>query len=319
MAKIKLIQVENNSFYCSGRLSVGVYLCPDNSAILFDSGLDKGNAKAIEQALQEKNFSVKAIINTHCHGDHCGGNYYFQDKYTDLRVYATEAEKNSIEDPEHAPRCFCCNAAPIKELLKAKAVTPQASSRVTDLISPYNDQVINIDGIDFEIVTLPGHTPGSIGIISPDRVFYTGDAVFGPETYNKHKILYYTDITKTLASFDKLLTLENTQHTVLYHGGKIENLNEIVAIHKDRILRIREQVMNHLQEKLMSIDELTQQIMCEEKLPNNVVSFTLTQTVLRAYISHLQALNQLSFSVKDGLMCIAAEPVEKIHKMVPQL
>lgn len=80
MAKINLIQAKANSFYCDTLFSIGVYI-KEKMAVLIDSGISRDNAKEIDKLLTQSNIQVAAIINTHCHGDHCGGNAFFQQKY----------------------------------------------------------------------------------------------------------------------------------------------------------------------------------------------------------------------------------------------
>jgi glyoxylase-like metal-dependent hydrolase (beta-lactamase superfamily II) len=72
MAKINLIQAKGNSFYCDSIFSIGVYII-EKMAVLIDSGISRDIAKEIDKSLIQANVQVAAIINTHCHGDHCGG------------------------------------------------------------------------------------------------------------------------------------------------------------------------------------------------------------------------------------------------------
>jgi len=143
MTKINLIQAKDNSFYCDGIFSIGVYI-KEKMAVLIDSGISKDVAKEIDKCLMQANVQVAAIINTHCHGDHCGGNAFFQQRYPELKIFSTETEKAFIEDPLMAPICFCGGAAAFNELKKCKPITPQQASKVTDIISPYADQKIVI-------------------------------------------------------------------------------------------------------------------------------------------------------------------------------
>jgi len=207
---------------------------------------------------------------------------------------------NFFKSTQLAPRCFCGQAAPFASL-KNKLIAPQCPSIVTNVITPYEDQTITIHDNNFKIITLPGHTPGSIGVITPDNVLYSGDALFGEATFNKHPILFYTDIGQTLKSFKKLAQL-NVQTSVLYHGGMITDLAKVVQNHEARILETKDVILHSVKQNINSIDTLTQKIMQLYAIPNSVISFTLTQTTVRAYLSHLEAEKIIEIKVIDGLL-----------------
>src|SRR5688572_15892780 len=81
--KPRLMLAKGSSYYMSSRLSVGVVMTKDKKAILIDSGIDKGIAKEVNNAIKAAGATVGAIINTHFHADHCGGNHFFQKEYKD--------------------------------------------------------------------------------------------------------------------------------------------------------------------------------------------------------------------------------------------
>lgn len=299
MPKVTLISVKGNSYICSGFLSIGVYV-HGTSAILIDSGGDESCAKDVSNGLEQAGYVVTAIINTHCHPDHCGGNAYFQKKYPDIRIYATHDEQRFIEDTDLAPRCFCGQAQPFSGLLN-KYIAPQKSSTVTNVIAPYQDQIIMVGDVSFKVITLPGHTPGSIGIITPDNVLYTGDAIFGEQTFAKHYMLFYTHIGNTLASLKKLTELK-IDAFALYHGGVVENLESLAQQHIGRVLETKNTIVAFLQKQSLSIDQLTQKIMQFHNIPNNMVSFVLTQTTVRAYLAQLELEKAIVLGVQDGML-----------------
>lgn len=294
------------SGYLTGRLSVGAFLA-GKSVVLFDSGLDKSTATAIDKALNTQGLKVNAIINTHSHADHCGGNAYFQMKNPELKIYCSDWEKPFIEMPHLEPTCFCASAEPFAALnnkhLKAEP------SIVTNLITPYEDQYINILDKIFRILTLPGHTPGMIGIISPDNILYCGDAFFGQDTLSKHAVLFYTNIAETIKSLNKIIALE-IDGAILYHGGPIVSPQEIKSLLENHIEIINNTANFILAEinkhDFRSIDELTQRVMQNYKIPDNVVQFTLTRTCVNAYITYLEQNKLVELSVKSGLLGITS-------------
>lgn len=300
MAKIDLIALGGNSFFLSGIFAVGVYI-QGRQAVLIDSGISKDGAKELDKILLQKNSRPVAIINTHCHGDHSGGNAFFQQKYPDIQIFSTEAERPFIEDPLLAPICFCAGAAPFEELLKCKPITPQQVSKVTHIITPYQDQKILICGQEFEIFTLPGHTRGMIAVKTPDDVLYCGDAVFGEATFNKYPILFYTFISDALHSFKKLKSLaEQMKFCVLYHGGMVSNLSDLIDNHEQRLLEIKFDVLSFLEKEPLSVEELTAMFMQKHQIPDDLISLTLTKASIQGFVSDLQREKNIEIRICQG-------------------
>ena len=301
MAKINLIQIKGHSYFCEGIFSIGVYI-KDNRVILIDSGISKDVAKDVDKALMSKGLQVAAIINTHCHGDHCGGNAFFQQKYPLIKIFSTESERPFIEDPLMAPVCFCGGAAPFEELKSCKPIAPQQSSKVTDIITPYQDQKISLCGEIFEVITLPGHTRGMIAIKTPDNVLYCGDAVFGEDTFRKHPILYYTFIGDTLNSFKKLKSLiPCVDGAILYHGGREPNLVLLIEEHEKRILDTKSMILKMIQEHPRSLEEITSRIMQMHQIPDNLISYSLTKVPMQAYVAELEYEKLVEVRVTGGI------------------
>lgn len=306
MGKMNLVEVKNRSYYCDGVFAVGVYIA-GSEALLVDSGISKEVAKEVDKAVRAKGASVAAIINTHCHGDHSGGNAYFQQKYPDLEIYSSEGERPFIEDPELAPLCFCGGAEPYRELKKCKPIAPQQPSRVTKVIAPYRDQTLTLFGEEFKIVTLPGHTRAMIGLITPDNVLYCGDALFGEETCKKHPILYYTFIAETLHTFEKLEALLPTlEAVVLYHGAVAVEISKLIDYHRKLILETRESIAQMIAKEPLTHEEITARVMQDNDLPDDIISYTLTKTPIQAFITNLVNEGVAAVVVKGGVKRICS-------------
>lgn len=307
MANFILVPGSENSYYYDVTVSsIGLYNVGDNKVVLFDSGINEKAAKEINKTLKKRGWIPIAIINTHHHADHCGGNAYFQKEYSGLPVYATEREKIFIQYPDMQPTCFCNGAFPLTELC-INALQP-AASIVTHEITPYRDQSIQIQGVPFTIVTLPGHTPGMIGIITTDNVLYCGDAFFGPETFAKHGVLFYTNIQATLDSLKKLKTLP-VASCVYYHGGLCsEEMSEAIDRHSEKLQQTARDILNIIKrENHVSLEAITEEVMRTYHAPANMMSYTLTQTAVNAYVRYLEDQADISVEVtpdKQRMVCL---------------
>lgn len=299
MGKSVLQLVKGNSFLSNGIFSAGVY-SHDGTTILIDSGSDDASARAIYEAIQSRSDNITAIINTHCHPDHCGGNYFFQRKFPTLRILCARDEREFIENITLSARCFCGGAAPFSGL-RNKHIGPQKESSITEIFAAGQEQKLVINNEILTILPLPGHTPGSIGVITPDNILYCGDALFGEEVLKKHPVPFYTNIGDALTSFKRLAQL-SVEGCVLYHGGFIDNLAYVAQKHETLILETKDRVLGTLKEGALSIDLITQKMMQAHHIPNTMMAFTLTQTTIRAYLAHLEYEKSIEFIVQDGLL-----------------
>ena len=70
------VEVSEHTGYIPGAVNIGV-LRNGNEVILIDTGLDKDSGRKTRRLLEEHGLQLKAIINTHSHADHFGGNAYY--------------------------------------------------------------------------------------------------------------------------------------------------------------------------------------------------------------------------------------------------
>lgn len=124
-----------------GSLMTNCYLISSDDGkevIVIDPGED---ASRILEVIDSKGLDVKYIVNTHGHYDHIGANDEIREK-TGAKVCASPNDRLASVD---------------KELKKGTK--------------------IKIDGIEAEVISTPGHSPGSISLMANDALF-SGDLIF---------------------------------------------------------------------------------------------------------------------------------------------
>ena len=155
----ELVKLGEKTYVIKSPVNVGIYVLTNNNVCLIDTGNSKDSAKAIAKILEEHNWHLQYIINTHSHADHIGGNKYLQDKYN-CRIFASLIESYFINEPMLEPSLLY-GSVPAKDLhthlLLAK---PSVCENIDNM---------NIDGI--EINNLEGHAKGLIGIVTSDNVY----------------------------------------------------------------------------------------------------------------------------------------------------
>ncbi|MDK8179879.1 MBL fold metallo-hydrolase [Paenibacillus sp. UMB4589-SE434] len=296
MKDTKLELINGNSYMYDANLAVGVYFNENSrAALLIDSGANENAAKRIEHFVKKKGYYISSIIVTHGHLAQLGGLPYFKKNYANLRVYATSwtaqfMEHRALENwlSGHIP----CVVNEIEEEMVKNAVT--------DII-PFRDHDIVIDEITFSIVTLPGHFPGMVGVVTPDQVFYSADAIFGNKTLIKQKLLYYTDIKGAKDSLDKLAAHKHAFY-VLSHGGKYNDVKLLIQQHQHLIDETSNFIFGIISEHPLTLESIVQRVMKEYQLKNKPGHYTLTNTIVRSYLTALHDGSKLRASVNDGIL-----------------
>lgn len=122
-------------------------------AMLIDTANGEEDLRAIVEGLTRLPVIV---VNTHGHGDHIFGNVFFDE------AWLHPADMQLAE-------MFMGYA---KEELDKKGLKP------CPLKPLVIGQVFDLGGLSLEVIPLPGHTPGSIGLLDrQDRILFTGDGV----------------------------------------------------------------------------------------------------------------------------------------------
>lgn len=185
---------EDNGVYCT--LVKGTEL-----AVLIDTGYGKRNLRAFV----EENISTPyMVINSHGHPDHIGGNHWFN------TVYALQEEWDVIQYFEaEKPRTYT-----LKEIQIG--------------------QGISLGNINITVVSLAGHTKGSVGFMIPEeKILIAGDALNESLWLFNYGSLTIKDLCETIKETMKLSFAtyicghsdkEYSKEKLISHISNIENL-----------------------------------------------------------------------------------------------
>jgi glyoxylase-like metal-dependent hydrolase (beta-lactamase superfamily II) len=138
--------------------------------ILVDSGLE-ADAASLKAQLAKLGLDwrrVRAILLTHVHGDHCGGAQYLREA-TGAKVYAGRGDAAILR------------AGSPPEAFQSNFFVPNATAHATTVdIELEGNQTLEIDGVRFQVLATPGHSPGSICYLMERdnlRVLFSGDVI----------------------------------------------------------------------------------------------------------------------------------------------
>lgn len=146
-----------------GRGNFCTLIVGETGAILFDTMLGFDDLKGYVAGLT---VFEPMVINSHCHFDHAGGNHQFD------RVYMS-AEELPLLDLAHS------RIPILTQTLEADLSVMETCYTRRERISIIEPEtVIDLGGKTVKVLALPGHTPGSIGLLcQEDRLLLAGDTL----------------------------------------------------------------------------------------------------------------------------------------------
>ncbi|MCS6939145.1 MAG: MBL fold metallo-hydrolase [Roseiflexus sp.] len=279
-----LHQITPYTAYVPGANNLGVILTGDGGAIAVDTGLDKDTGRMVRRALEEAGLRLCAIISTHHHADHIGGNDYLVRNLPGVAVYASRLEAPFIENPLLEPVYLALGASPPAALrtkwLMAKGVP------VHQII---DGDTLEIAGVTLEIADLPGHSLGQIGVAF-DGVCFAADGFFGPEVLAKHGIPYAHDVAAQIASLERL-AMRDERFFLPGHGTLTprSDLNATIQANRHAIERASRAVRDALAEPgdILTIARRVQQALglTIAGLPQ----YAIFVSAVAAHLSYLEA------------------------------
>jgi hydroxyacylglutathione hydrolase len=143
-----------------GSLSANCYVVGSEIAgegMVIDPG---GNAKDIFRAISNSGLDIKVIVLTHGHSDHIAALYDIQDRTgAEVAIHTADAQ-------------FLNGRGSLSMMFGISYKTPDPPDRLLS-----EGDIINIGDLRFTVLHTPGHTPGSICLLTDDKVF-TGDTLF---------------------------------------------------------------------------------------------------------------------------------------------
>lgn len=156
--------------------------------------VDPGDAQPVLACLQRDRLQLEAILVTHHHPDHIGG-------------------LDALRDATGAAVC-----GPARERI------PEPLTRVAE------GDVVNILGLAFQVLDVPGHTAGHVAYYCPDvdgrPLLFCGDTLFSGGCGR----LFEGTPAQMLASLDKLAALPGATQVCCTHEYTLSNLKFALAV-----------------------------------------------------------------------------------------
>ena len=140
-----------DNLYVIGRTSTAVWAVTTSAGIvLIDAGYGDQLESVLLPGMKTLGLDpgqVKYVIVGHGHGDHFGGAAYFQQR--GARIVLAGPDWDLVETPPPAGRGAAAVQPPKRDIVAVEG------------------QAITVGDVSFTPVMIPGHTPGSMGVIFP--------------------------------------------------------------------------------------------------------------------------------------------------------
>ncbi len=290
---MEMVQLNHNCYYFHGPVNVG-YVNQGDTGILIDTGIDQQVMKKILKQLNKKSLPITHLFITHAHADHFGGAGYLQSQ-RDIITYAPTIETSILQNPVLEPMYLLQGNRPLNEM-RNKFLEAQAMA-VDQVVS---EGLILIGSIEAELVTLPGHSINQIGV-KVGNILYAADSYFGMEQLAKHRIPFIIDADATLATIEKLLTM-NGIGMIPGHGEYEENPTQTLIHNYDHHVSVVTTMYDILQQFPDGCGfERFMKDMCERwevSLPSLPI-WSLYRTTIFAYLIKGIEDNRIQVQMKD--------------------
>jgi len=297
---VDLVKIKGGAHYIPGPTNVGVYVFKNKQCLLVDNCLDNSQAREIDDLLQQHGLRPKYIINTHSHLDHCNGNHYFQTAYPGCQVLGHAEHRLLLENPDLLSTIlFSTN--PIKGIMK------KAYPFIVQYLLDWGVNKINDE--KFEIVSLEGHAPSQIGIVTPEKVCFLGDAIFSEEILDKYSLPYLFDIADALDTLQRLREIDADQF-VAGHADRVYDraeLGTLIDRNLDNLHQYLRQVIELLEHPLTR-EDLLENLVVLNNLELSLAEYHILFSTVSAFVKYFFDRDAIEYSIADGRLYYYQKP-----------
>ncbi len=290
MATVELQYVTARTAYVPGTNNLGVVVVGSGEAVAIDTGIDKESGRLLRRACEAANLELVAVISTHHHADHIGGNDYLVRNIAHLEVYAPLREAPFIEDTYLEPSYLSYGASPIPALRNrfVMATSAPVHHRI-------QSDVLTIGHTEFGVIAVPGHSLAQIAVLV-DGVCFAADSYFGDAVIEKYGMPYAHDVNAQINSFDVVTALA-AQTWIPGHGVLATREDLLPTIAHNRLVIAQSKTMIcdvcRIPQSLQSIVTAVQQQM--GKPSTALAQYAVFASGISAYLAAL---------VSDGMLTV---------------
>jgi len=288
-----LKRITDNVLLIPGRTNIGVIIVDERECIVVDSGIDDDSGRKIINTLVKSGFKIRALVNTHSHADHIGGNA-FMHKRLGINIYAPHAERPFIENPILEP-LYLYGAYPPRELRsKLYCAKPSPTKDIDELLNE----------VSFEVIELPGHSLGMVSL-GMGKVLIIADTLFPKEVLSKYIVPYHLNVSEAVKSIERIKELSTEYEVFIPSHGNVLNRVELLKLIDENlgmIRLIRNEIVNLLEGCTLTLNELLNRLIV--RLNIKVLSlgqYMLLRSAINSYLTWLEEDNVVRIDLVNGV------------------
>lgn len=283
----ELVKVGERSYYIESPAKIGLYLGENSDVYLIDSGNDKDAGRKVRKILDDNAWNLKAIINTHSHADHIGGNHYLQSQ-TNCKIFASRIETAFTRYPVLEPS-FLYGGYPCSDLRHKFLMA--AESDVLDITDEAFPK-------ELSIIPLAGHSFDMIGIRTPDDTVFLADCISSKGTLEKYQIGFIYDVEAYLETLSRVEAMEAAIF-VPAHTEPTRDINELVLLNRSKVFEIAEKIYFMCKLPLV-FEEILKNLFDEYSLTMNFEQYVLVGSTVRSYLSWMKNSGKITAIIENN-------------------
>ncbi len=275
-----LTKIQHGIYYLAGGVNCGVVQTPDLGCLIIDTGNSEDSGKKLLKGCKELNLEPRAIINTHSHADHYGGNAYLVE-HLEIPVYAPIFEESILHYPLLEPMYLWSGARAHRELHNKFLLASASPAKV--LNEPGKRKIA---GLELILLEVAGHAHMQFAVQVED-VLFAADAVFGEAILEKHPLAFMVDIQNAK---DAIETIRHSKANVVVpgHGQPTTNINALCDANQAALERASQAVLSACSD-VGTTPEILERVcaMLEIEMPD-LTRYVLNQTAVLAHLTYLE-------------------------------
>ena len=274
-------------------ICIPFYRITEEEWILLDCGSHFEREHLMEY-LREKRIRVRAVICSHAHFDHIENSRQLQETYG-AQLVMTALDAGLVHDGLSLKACFYSHTVQDNE-----AVRPDMICSPDRILMP-DERQVQICGVSFEMLPLPGHAASHMGILTPDGVLYLADSVFSVRELEQEKLFYMLDWTRALETMKRIEGFHYKRY-ILAHQGVCEEIGELAQENQRRLTGVLEELLA-LCDGEYTLEELARRLaQAKNSHVGSVEKARFMERLTRSMTEYWLERGALQIQLRDGIM-----------------